>query len=273
MKLDLNAAWDSAVKLVKGNREMILVLGGVFFFLPYVLYSLLVPMDQIAAAAASGQEAALMASLEAFAAQYWWAILLLLLIQTVGATAIMAVIGDPARPTVNEAISRGFRLLPSQAGVLVIMFVAMVIVQTIFLAFGAIGGSESLATVFVLLSLPVLLYLVTRFSLAGPDIAIERVKNPIAAIRRSFQLTTGNAFRLLAYYALLTIAFLVVGQVIALIVGALAALTGATVADIIDALLSGVLNTAYLITIYAALAAVHRQLAQAARVNARERMS
>ena len=56
MKLDLNAAWDHAVRLIAANREVMLVLAGVFFFLPYVLFLLLVPVPEFAEMAGSTGE-------------------------------------------------------------------------------------------------------------------------------------------------------------------------------------------------------------------------
>ncbi len=43
MKLDLSAAWDGAMKMLAANREMVLVLAGVFFLVPYLAFSLFLP--------------------------------------------------------------------------------------------------------------------------------------------------------------------------------------------------------------------------------------
>lgn len=266
MKLDLNAAWESAVKLVRKNREMILVLAGVFFFLPYVVFALFVPMDGFASAAETGESGAMMVTFNAFVADYWWAVLLLSLVQTIGGTAIMAVIGDPARPTVNDAMTRGLSLLPSQVGAQIAISVAFLIIIILAIMLGSLGGSRTLATTFAIFSLPALLYLGARLSLSSPTIAIERRINPIAAITGSWRLTRGNGLRLFSFYLLLLVAFLVVGQVLALVISLLTALPGAELAKILDAILSGLLNATFAVIIYAVLAAVHRQLAQAARV-------
>ena len=268
MKLDLNSAWDSAMKLIGGNREVILVLAGVFFFLPYVVFSLLVPTDALTAAgtAETMDRAAMEGALIAFTAQYWWAIVLLALVQTVGATAVMAIIGDPARPTVGDAMKRGAVLLISQLAAQMLMSVGMVILFMIALMIGALGGSHGLIMVLAVLSIPVIIYLAARLSLAGATIAIARMANPVAALGASWRLTKANGLRLAAFYTLLIVAFLVIGQVIGLLISLLTALPGADFAAILDALLSGLLNAAFAVMIYAVFAAVHRQLAQAARV-------
>lgn len=269
VKLDLNSAWDGAITLIGKNREMLLVLAGIFFFLPYVVFMLLVPMDGLAAAGASGDQNAMMAAANAFFAQYWWAVLLLGLIQLVGATAIMAVIGDPARPTVNEAMSRGVVRLPSQIGAQFVVSLVLFTVLFVAILIGALTGSQGVAMLFALFSLPVVLYIGSRLSLAAPEIAIDDTLNPLKAIRTSWNLTKGTGLRLAAFYLLLIVAFLVIGQVIGLLLSLLTALPTAQLAEVLDALLSGLLNAAFGILGYAVLASVHRQMARSARVRAR----
>lgn len=269
MKLDLNAAWDQATRLMAANREMLLVLGGVFFFLPYALFGLLVPMPDFAAVAGPSGEnsAALMTAMEGFLADYWWALVLLVLIQTVGAIAVMAVIGDPRRPTVGEAMRRGASyLLPNVAAqILSSLLTALVLFVAIFL--GALSGSKPIAATLSVFALPVIIWLMTRLSLTGAAIAIEQVANPIAALGRSWRLTSGNGGRLVAFYLLLFAAFFVISQVLALIVGLLTALPTAEVAQVLGALLEGLIYAALILVGYAVVASVHRLLARAERVS------
>lgn len=269
MKLDLNAAWDQAVRLIAANREVLLVLGGVFFFLPYVLFGLLVPMPDFAAIAGpSGDNTpALMAEMNGFLAEYWWAVLLVALVQTAGAVAVMAVIGDPRRPTVREAMRRGgVFLLPSIAGQLLTSALTLLVLFVALLV-GALTGSKAIAATMSVFALPVIIWLMTRLSLSGAVIAIEQAANPIAALTRSWRLTGGNGFRLLAFYVLLFAAFFVISQVLGLIVRLLVALPGAEVAHVLGALLSGLIYAAMILIGYAVLASVHRLLARAERVS------
>ena len=270
MKLDLNAAWDQAVRLIAMNREVMLVLGGVFFFLPYVIFSLMVPLPDFAAVAGpTGEDSsALMASFDGFMADYWWALLLLALIQTAGATAVMAVIGDPARPTVKAAMRRGaVFLVPSLAAQVLTSLVTLVVLFVAILL-GAVTGSKAIAATLAIFALPVILWVMTRLSLAGAAIAIEQTANPVAALRRSWRLTRGNGLRMLAFYVLLFAAFFVVSQVLGLLVRLATALPSAEIAEVIGALLSGLLFAAMIMLGYAVLASVHRQLARAERTAA-----
>lgn len=268
-KLDLNAAWDQAVRLIGVNREVVMVLGGVFFFLPYVLFLLLVPMpDFQAVAGPSGENSdALMAAMNGFLADYWWALLLLVLIQTAGAIAVMAVVGDPTRPTVRAAMKRGGALLaPHVAAQLLTSFATMVIFFLAMLV-GAVSGSQAMVAALTIFVLPLIIWLLTRLSLSGAVIAIEQAANPIAALRRSWRLTESNGLRLLAFYLLLFAAFFVISQVLGLLVGVITALPSAEVAHVLGALLSGAIYAALILVGYAVLASVHRQLARAERVS------
>ena len=269
MKLDLNAAWDHAVRLVMMNREVMLVLAGVFFFLPYVLFLVLVPFPEFAAMAGTSGEAdpALMAAMNGFLADYWWAIVLLALVQTIGGIAVMAVVGDPARPTVQAAMRRGGGYLLPSVGAQILTSLATTLVLFVAILLGALTGSQTVAATMAVFALPVIVWLMTRLSLSGPTIAIEQVANPVAAMRRSWRLTKGNGLRLVAFYVLLFAAFLVISQVLGLLVGLATALPSAEVATILGALLSSAIYAVLIIIAYAVLASVHRQLARAERVS------
>ena len=40
MKFDMGAAWNEAMRLISGNLQVIAIVAGVFFFLPYFAFSL-----------------------------------------------------------------------------------------------------------------------------------------------------------------------------------------------------------------------------------------
>lgn len=268
-KLDLNAAWDHAVRLMSVNREVILVLAGVFFLLPYALFLLLVPIPDFSAiAAATGNNSqAMAAAVNGFLAEYWWAILLLMLAQTIGGLAVMAVVGDPARPTVREAMTRGAAYLPTNFATQVLTSLATTAVMILALLIGAVTGSQAVATALALLVLPVVIWMMTRWSVSGATIAIEKTVNPVAALRRSWRLTKGNSLRLVAFYVLLFAAYFVISQVLGLLIRVATALPGADVAEILGALLSALIYAVMIAMGYAVLASVHRQLARAERVS------
>lgn len=268
-KLDLNAAWDQAVRLMALNREVVLVLTGVFFFLPHVLFLLLVPIPDFSGLAGPSGETtpALMAAVRGFIADYWWAAALLAVVQTAGGTSVMAVVGDPARPTVGEAVRRGGAFLLSSVGAQVLTTLATTLALFLAILLGALTGSRTVAGTLAVFALPVIVWLMTRLSLSGASIAIERIPNPVAALRRSWRLTGGNGLRLVFFYVLLFAAFFVISQVIGLLIGLVTALPGAELAAILGAVLSGAVYSVLIAVGFAVISSVHRQLARAERVS------
>ena len=262
MKLDLSAAWDGAMKMLAANREMVLVLAGVFFFVPYLAFALFLP-DPMGQAGASGAEPdmdAASAMIVAFYAEYWWALLLLALIQAVGSIALLAILGDRDRPTVGDAMGRGLRFLPPQIGAQILTGFAILAPPTIGIAIGAAIGSEGVAGLLGLLMVPVALYLLVKFSMSSRAIAIERIMNPITALGRSWRLTKGNSFRLFLFYLLLVAAFIVLSMIATLVFGLVFALGGEHVALIGQALISSLINVGFACVAYAVLASLHRRL-------------
>lgn len=263
MKLDLSAGWDGAIAMIRANREVVLVLAGVFFFLPYLAFSLFLPDMGVAEASASEQPDmdAIAGLIQDFYAEFWWALLLLALIQSVGAIASLAVLGDHARPTVGDAIRRGVMLLPTQLGAQIIA--ALAIFAPIVLA-GAIGvatGSAALAGLLPLIALPVVIYIVVKFSLTSPAIAVDQMRNPLAALARSWRLTKGNSFRLFFFFLLLIVAFVVASTVLNLTIGLVLALLGEELQLIGLAITGALINAIFSVVAYAVLASVHQQLA------------
>ena len=262
MKLDLSAAWYGAMKMLAANREMVLVLAGVFFFVPYLAFALFLP-DPMGQAGASGAEPdmdAASAMIVAFYAEYWWALLLLALIQAVGSIALLAILGDRDRPTVGDAMGRGLRFLPPQIGAQILTGFAILAPPTIGIAIGAAIGSEGVAGLLGLLMVPVALYLLVKFSMSSRAIAIERIMNPITALGRSWRLTKGNSFRLFLFYLLLVAAFIVLSMIATLVFGLVFALGGEHVALIGQALISSLINVGFACVAYAVLASLHRRL-------------
>jgi hypothetical protein len=269
MKLDLSAAWDGATAMIRANREVILVLAGVFFFLPYLAFSLFLPDTGIAEASAAneGDMEAMAAIVMEYYAEFWWALLLLALIQSVGAIASLAVLGDHARPTVGDAIKRGISLLPTQFGANILTALAIMAPIVLASGIGAATGSAAIIGLLTLISLPIAIYIVVKLSLTSPAIAIEQLRNPLAAIARSWRLTKGNSFRLFFFFLLLFVAFVVASTVLNLIIGLVLALLGEALQLIGLAITGALVNAIFSVVAYAVLASVHQRLAGHARVS------
>lgn len=261
MKLNLSAAWDQAVSMVSSNKEVLLVLAGVFSLIPNLATALFLP--EAIPGQAGGEPAdpdQMMAAMSAFYSQYWWVLLIVAIISTVGMIAMLAVLGDRDRPTVGDAMARGVKLLPTQIAAQILIALISVAVVFIVALIGGLAGPGVAVALAVILAVPILIYLVVKFSMAAPVIAIEKEANPIAALRRSWRLTKGNSFRLAAFYALLLLALVVSYAILTLILGLLFALAGEDMATVGMAFVTSVLNAIFAVFAYAVLASVHRQL-------------
>lgn len=262
MKLDLSATWDGAMEMLRANREIVLVLAGVFFFLPSLAFSLFVP-DAGMETAGGGQEPnieAMVAAFEAFMAEYWWALLLFSLVQSIGVIATLAALGDPARPTVSESIKRGVTMLPTIIGAQILSGLAIFAPYLLVVLLAGIAGSQAIGVLLLIFALPVVLYVMVKLSLSTPAIAIEKQRNPVTALTRSWALTKGNSARLFFFYLLLLVALIVVSMVIGLLFGLVFALLGESLALIASAIVNGLMNAIFAVIAYAVLASLHRHL-------------
>lgn len=263
MQFDMTAAWNEAMRLVSANRDVLLIVGGVFFFLPYVAFGLLMGNQTAAMEASLGANPDPKAAAEAVLAMYrqiWWVILLLAVAQGIGMLGLLALLTDRSRPTVGQALAIGARLFPSYIAAQFIIGILMTLFLVIPIAIGA-GISVAIGVGAGIAALVVLAYVFTKFILVPPVIAIERVVNPIAALTRSWRLTKGNSVRIFGFLVLLLLAVALVGGVISMIVGLLLAITGPDIALIGQSMVSGLMNAVWVVVMLAVLAAIHRQLA------------
>lgn len=263
MKFDMSAAWNEATRLMAANRDVLLVVAGVFFFLPYVAFMLLFmnEMAALEAAQASNPDPSAMGeAMFGFYGQVWWVVLLMALIQGVGMIGLLALLSDRSRPTVGEALKTGLRLLLPYVGAQLLASCIYGLLILVPIAVGA-GTSAAVGVSVGLAAAVALAYLFVKFLLVSPVIAIEKVANPLAAMGRSWRLTKGNSLRLFFFVLLLLVALVIVGAVASMILGLGLALAGAEIALVGNAIVSGLINAAFYVVFLAVLAAVHRQLA------------
>ncbi len=262
MKLDLSAAWDGAIKLIAANREVLLVLVGAFIFVPNLAVALFIPeLDPFGSNAGETDPEAMIAAVQAAYAEYWWVVLIVSLIQFVGVIAILSVLGDSSRPTVGSAIQSALGLVLTFLIANILIGIIIGLILSVVVAIGALAGT-AIGILLGLLFVPVALYLLVKFSLSSPVIAVEKEKNPVAALRRSWRLTKGNSLRLFFFYFLLMVAFVVLSMVLSLVFGLVFALLGESGALIGTAVFSGLLNALFALAAYAVLVSVHGQLTQ-----------
>lgn len=264
MKLDMGRAWGDATALLAGNRNVVMIVAGVFFFLPYFAIMLLVPetmQPQAGMGADPADAEQTMQMLGQVYAENWWVFVIIGVAQAIGMLALMTLLTDRNRPTVGEALARGGRGFFSYIAAQILFALFLGMVAGILIASGAaIAGNGGLALTGVI-AFVIAVYLFIKFSLITPVIAIDGILNPFTILQRSWQLTKGNSFRLLMFYVLLFLALGIVSIVVTMVVGVLFAAMGGQLELIGNGFFSALLNAVFVVIFLGVLAGIHRQLA------------
>jgi len=255
MKFSMSEAWRDATAMMAANREVLVVIAGIFFLLPGLITALTVPdmQDTMLADPENAQQMVI-----DLYAGWWWLLLLVIVVQLVGYLGMLALLRDASRPTVGEALRAGLASLLPAIGFYILCALAVMLLTVVILALAA--ASPALGVVAGLLCAVGVIYAMVKLSLGLAVIAIDRVSNPIAAIARSWRLTKGNSFRLFLFYLLLVIVYLVISIVVGMIVAALVLALGTSAALVVNGVLSAVLGAVLTVVFMAVIAAVHRQL-------------
>lgn len=257
MTFNMNQAWEEAIRTLKANRELVLILAGLFFFVPALALGILQPETLTGPAMTGGTDA-----MEEVTAYYnrnavW--LFLVQLIQSVGMLSILALFLR-RRSTVGEAIATGAKaLLP-------------LIVASVFLvlAFSLLGGlviglagavSPMLAVAVGILVVLAALLVLARVITLMPLLVDEKRLNPFAALVDSWRLTAGRGWRILGFLLLILVAITVVSLLVGGLIGLFTALIGSpAAANFIAAALNALIGTIFTCLLLAVIMAIYRQL-------------
>lgn len=267
-KLDMGKAWTGATGMIGNNKDTIGAIAGLFFFLPYFAVALIAPeaVNPPAAQppAGSDPQEVMQLAFEQLAVAYTenWALFLAVTIaQFVGSLSLLALLADRASPTVGEALLRGLRSIPSYLAAQVLAALAAGLAVGAPLGLVTAVAPPAVAVLAGFLLVLVAIYLFVKFSLIAPVIAIEGTLNPLKALARSWRLTKGNSFRLVAFLLLLFITIGIISALVAGILGLIFAAFSPDIANIGNGLVNGLINTVVGVIFLVVLAAIHRQLA------------
>lgn len=261
MKFDMGQAWSQATGTLAANRDLVTIVAGVFFFLPYLALVLMVPdLSSELPAQAGGDPEAMFDAMMALYARIWPYLLIVAILQGIGSLSLLALLRDSTRPTLGEAIKLGLIAFLPYVGAQLMVGAGVGLVAAV-LAGGAAAINAALGALVLLVVLVAAIYVMVKLSLVMPVVAIERIYSPIAAISRSWRLTKGNSLRLFLFYFLIMIAGMIVILVIQMVLGLVFALFGAEGQAIGNGVVSSLLNAAWATIFLAVLAATHHQLA------------
>lgn len=238
-KISYDAVWADLIAMARANMGILSILAGVFLLLPNFAQLLFAPPPQIERIDMNAIK-----TLNDYIRDNFLVLLLCNLPVWLGSAAILALLLDPRRLTVGEALAGAATLL---IGVILLDW---------FKQFAIYGG-------LFLLVLPGV-YLVGRLAVAGAAQMAERLFNPFKAFARSFELTRSNGWRIAGLVVILWVCAAILTAAINFVIGIvltlvmpLAALPAAA------ALLRSILGAATALLILLLGAAIYRQLAPA----------
>ena len=274
MRFSMSAAWNDAMALMRGNREVLAIVAGVFFLLPGLVMAVMFAEEQAQMMAVlqqmvQGQVLQEQPDLALQAAPGWFLAVGLasFFIQLIGYLALLALMDDRRRPTVGEAIGTAFKCLLPLIGAVIVFAVgyvvcAMVVGLVLTMLFAGLGAATGLLGVIAAIALiAAVFWVMVRLSLTLAEIVLGDKMNPIAAFAGSWRLTKGNSFRLFLFYLLLTIVYLVINLVVfSVLMGAISVALSGTTGGLVVGVVSGLIGAVFGVIWTAIVAAVYRQL-------------
>jgi len=264
-KLDMGHAWTQTTAMISTNRDTISAIAGLFFFLPSLALALLAPelVNPPTPAPGGDPQAAAQAMFDQLVQSYsanWPVFLGLSIMQFIGSLSLLALLTYRARPTVREALVKGIGSILPYLAAQVLSGVAAALVVGVPL--GILAASAPLA-VTVLAGFALVLvavYLFIKFSLTAPVIIIDGIRNPVAALARSWRLTKGNSFRIALFIVLLGLIIAIISTLVTAVLSLVFAAFGGTIAEVGNGLVSALVNAAVGVVFLVVSAAIHRQL-------------
>jgi hypothetical protein len=255
-KFDGNLAWKQASAAVKANRDLLLALAGVLFFLPSFALIMLFKQPQVPPGATPAQMLPLMQDFLTTMAPWF---LIGSVVQALGQLALVELLGRGGRPTVGDALRVALAALPSFIAVQLIIGFVMMAILVLAMTLGGLVAPVLGAALGVYLVVQAFARLIT----ASAVIVLERQRNPFVALMRALTLSRGNGFRIGNFLFLVAIAAALVLMVVSVVIGILAALTigEGRVADIVTGFVSSSASALALTYFVAIVVAMHRQLA------------
>lgn len=267
-KLDMGRAWTLATGLIGANRDTIGAIAGLFFFLPSLITAIFVPelANPQSAAPPSGADPdaamqALMSQMTAVYAANWPLLLGVLVIQFVGSMSLLALLTDRGRPTVGEALGTGIKSIPAYLGAQIISSLGAGIAAGVPFGIIAAVAPPAVTVIAGLVLLIAIIYMFIKFALIAPVIAIEGERNPITALKRSWQLTKGNSLRILLFLFLLMFTIGIIATLVSAVLTLILSALGEPVATIGTNVVSGLVNALVTVIFLVVTVAIHRQLA------------
>ncbi|WP_294325116.1 hypothetical protein [uncultured Sphingomonas sp.] len=183
MRLNVAAACHDAVQIWKRDRDVIAAVGGVFFFLPNLALALFMRESSVTVPVEPKDDQALMALMQSFLVENAPLLAFQMVAELVGVAVLLALLLDPARPTVGDALRIVARRLPVLIAATMLLNIALVCGVALFIVPG--------------------LYVIGRAAMVMPVLLAEPERRFGDAVGRALDLTRGRVLQLLSLWALI----------------------------------------------------------------------
>jgi len=258
-KLSISKAWEESQRVLAHDGRLLASVGLALILLPQVIEAVVAPPSGL-----SGQQPPS------------WVPVLSAVVAIAGLVGQIAIIRLALGPTtsVGDAISHGVRRFLPGIGAVLLFGVPLAFVLAILL--GALAGPAAVTAMrggtvdpaaarSILLLVVVLLLISARFLLIMPVTTAER-GGPIHILRRSWELGRGHYLRLLGFLVTIIVTAVIVFVAAQFVAGILArSLFGdakpLSVSALIIALISGVVQTSFVVVVSTLLARIYAQVA------------
>lgn len=262
-RFDTMKIWDEASAALLANREVLAAVLGVFSVLPNFALQMLAPVPEPVAGQSPEQ---LLTRLGLYFDAEWLPVVITVAVQFFGMLVTLALLGDPARPTVGEAMRKAAFGAPTFLAALVGGLALAFLTGLIPVILIGLSGSVSLTQVAAVIGTVVILYMMVRFAFTGPAVLLGGERNPVYALRTSFFATKGIGWQLLVFILLIFIAFRIVGWLItAAVVIVTTLIAGAAGGALVGALIACFVQAALAATFVAVIVSSYRQVTPPAR--------
>jgi hypothetical protein len=236
-KLSLSRAWEETMAVLAHEGRLVLPVALALFVLPGLILNASMPAAEMGQFPPGGA---------------WVAIALVaLLISLVGQLAVIRLAMEP-HVSVGEAIAHGLRrLLPYIAAMLLWLMPILVVGSALYEFLDANQAKPSLAASLALILLCILFAFVAVKLMLASAVASAEDSGPIAILRRSWELSAGNWWRLFAFLLLFGVGALCLLLAVQSVAGLIVRLfaedagprsLGGLLVSIISQLMSGLLS-------------------------------
>jgi hypothetical protein len=217
-KLSISQAWDETRAILARDGKLIVAVALALFVLPGILLNVLLP--QAPAGEMPGRGAWVLVAL------------LVLLISLLGQLAVIRLALGP-HVSVGEAIAHGARRLLSYVGAILVWTLPLILVASaLYEMAGTDRARPSPVAAVGLLALGLIgLFLSVRLVLLSAVASAEH-GGPVAVLRRTWELTSGNWWRLFGFLLVFAIAALALIWALRSVVGLIAQLAFGSVAPL-----------------------------------------